>query len=195
MPLLAGCRAYLSPGRRVLQTTPAIPFRSTPTRLQSTSGLARPALRNNRITYASPATPPRFVPLKVTVPAIALATGVFLYNVSDPFRHGILALHRMMVAGEAVVIVGIDYKFTMDFTNRDLKQGDPQDEKERAHRMSALHKRSAERLREMLRKNGGIYIKLVSAIFDGGTLSLGSSNPLRSLLTRFFRNRDNILPA
>ncbi|KAG0004604.1 hypothetical protein BGZ80_004780 [Entomortierella chlamydospora] len=48
----------------------------------------------------------------------------------------------------------------MDFTNRNLKEGDPEDEKERARRMSALHKRSAERLREMLRRNGGIYIKL-----------------------------------
>ncbi|KAF9345652.1 hypothetical protein BGX34_004575 [Mortierella sp. NVP85] len=65
-----------------------------------------------------------------------------------------------MVAGKAVVIVGVDYKYTMDFANRGLKEGDPQDEKERANRMSALHKRSAERLREMLRKNGGIYIKL-----------------------------------
>ncbi|KAI7817296.1 ubiquinone biosynthesis protein [Gamsiella multidivaricata] len=48
----------------------------------------------------------------------------------------------------------------MDFVNRDLKDGNLEDEKERAHRMSALHKRSADRLREMLSKNGGIYIKL-----------------------------------
>ncbi|KAF9957646.1 hypothetical protein BGZ65_001934 [Modicella reniformis] len=65
-----------------------------------------------------------------------------------------------MIAGEAVVVVGIDYKYTLDFVNRDLKQGDQEDEKERACRMSALHKRSADRLQEMLRKNGGIYIKL-----------------------------------
>ncbi|KAF8929605.1 hypothetical protein BGZ58_008827 [Dissophora ornata] len=65
-----------------------------------------------------------------------------------------------MVAGEAVVVVGVDYKYTLDFGNRDLKEGDPEDEQERTRRMSALHKRSAERLREMLRKNGGIYIKL-----------------------------------
>ncbi|KAF8963836.1 hypothetical protein BGZ46_000887 [Entomortierella lignicola] len=66
----------------------------------------------------------------------------------------------MAIAGEAVVIVGADYLYTMDFANRDLKKGDPEDEKERARRMSALHKRSAVRLREMLSKNGGIYIKL-----------------------------------
>ncbi|KAG0306496.1 hypothetical protein BGZ98_002272 [Dissophora globulifera] len=48
----------------------------------------------------------------------------------------------------------------MDFANWDLKEGDPEDDEERKRRMSALHKRSAERLREMLRKNGGIYIKL-----------------------------------
>ncbi|KAF9111711.1 hypothetical protein BGX27_004553 [Mortierella sp. AM989] len=66
----------------------------------------------------------------------------------------------MAIAGEAVVIVGIDYKYTMDITNRDLKKGDPEDERERMRRMSALHKRSAERLREMLSRNGGIYIKL-----------------------------------
>ncbi|KAF9434913.1 hypothetical protein BGZ76_007217 [Entomortierella beljakovae] len=66
----------------------------------------------------------------------------------------------MAIAGEAVVYVGVDYKYTMDFANRDLKEGNPEDDLERMSRMSALHKRSAERLREMLRKNGGIYIKL-----------------------------------
>jgi len=93
-----------------------------------------------------------------------IATGVFLYNVSDTFRHTCLAMHRIMIAGKAVVIIGVDYKVTMDFANRRLKGGDPQDEKERVIYMSALHKRSAERLREMLRKNGGIYIKLVTTM-------------------------------
>ncbi|KAG0359664.1 hypothetical protein BG005_000382 [Podila minutissima] len=103
---------------------------------------------------------PRRIPLLVTVPVVALATGTFLYNVSDSFRHSTLALQRMMIAAEAVVVVGVDYKYSLDFANRDLKEDDPEDEKERLLRRSQLHKRSAERLREMLRVNGGIYIKL-----------------------------------
>ncbi|KAG0093472.1 hypothetical protein BGZ92_005476 [Podila epicladia] len=103
---------------------------------------------------------PRRIPLLVTVPVVTLATGTFLYNVSDSFRHSTLALQRMMIAAEAVVVVGVDYKYSLDFANRDLKEGDPEDEKERLLRKSQLHKRSAERLREMLRVNGGIYIKL-----------------------------------
>jgi len=79
-----------------------------------------------------------------------------------------------MLAAEAVVVVGVDYKYTLDWTNRDLKEGDPIDEQMRLERKSQLHKRSADRMREMLRKNGGIYIKLV------GDHDLG----LSSLLTR-----------
>ncbi|KFH64688.1 atypical/ABC1/ABC1-B protein kinase [Podila verticillata NRRL 6337] len=103
---------------------------------------------------------PRRIPLLVSVPLVALATGTVLYNVSDSFRHSTMALQRMMIAAEAVVVVGVDYKYSLDFANRDLKEDDPEDEKERLLRKSQLHKRSAERLREMLRVNGGIYIKL-----------------------------------
>jgi aarF domain-containing kinase len=91
-----------------------------------------------------------------------MGIGSYLFNISDDFRHNILAVQRVMVAAEAVVVVGADYKYTMDVTNRGLKEGDPEDDAERARRMSALHTRSANRLREMLSKNGGIYIKLVS---------------------------------
>ncbi|KAG0248409.1 hypothetical protein BG011_000105 [Mortierella polycephala] len=69
-------------------------------------------------------------------------------------------MKRYLIAAEAVVVVGVDYKYSLDFANRDLKEGDPEDEKERLLRKSALHTRSAERIREMLRINGGIYIKL-----------------------------------
>lgn len=91
-----------------------------------------------------------------------MGTGVYLYNISDTFRHNVLAVKRVMVAAEAVVVVGVDYKYTMDITNRGLVEGNLEDDAERARRMSALHTRSANRLREMLSKNGGIYIKLVS---------------------------------
>jgi len=96
---------------------------------------------------------------------VALVTGTVLYNVSDSVRHSALALQRMMIAAEAVVVVGVDYKYSLDFANRDLKEGDPEDDEERLLRKSQLHKRSAERLREMLRVNGGIYIKLVRRFY------------------------------
>ncbi|KAF9565642.1 hypothetical protein EC968_004038 [Mortierella alpina] len=158
MPFLNSCRAHLYRNAGLLRTTAPHSFRSSPFRLHSTS--SKPASPSSYDSWSPSVTLPRRVPLKVAVPIAALATGTFLYNVSDSFRHSTLAMKRCMIAGEAVVAVGIDYKYSLDFANRDLQEGNPEDDLERLRRKSALHKRSAERLREMLRKNGGIYIKL-----------------------------------
>ncbi|ORZ26390.1 ABC1 family-domain-containing protein [Lobosporangium transversale] len=91
---------------------------------------------------------------------MALTAGTALYSTSDSFKHHTLAFRRMMLAAEAVVVTGYDYKFSLGYGNRDLKPGDPEDEKERRVRKSRLHKRSAERVMRMMRENGGIYIKL-----------------------------------
>jgi aarF domain-containing kinase len=94
---------------------------------------------------------------------VALVAGTALYSTSDLFRHKALALRRVLLAAEAVVVTGYDYKFTLSYGNRDLKAGDPEDEQERRRRKNKLHKRCAERVMVMMRTNGGIYIKLVSS--------------------------------
>ncbi|KAG0368426.1 ABC1 family-domain-containing protein [Gamsiella multidivaricata] len=79
---------------------------------------------------------------------------------SDSFKHRALAFRRVLLAAEAVVVTGYDYKLSLGHGNRDLKADDPEDELERRRRKSRLHKRSAERVMAMMRENGGIYIKL-----------------------------------
>ncbi|KAF9948618.1 hypothetical protein BGZ72_009495 [Mortierella alpina] len=159
LSLLSSCRGHLYRNTGLLRTPAPHSFRPSHFRLQSTSS-SKPASPSSYDNWSPSIALPRRVPLKVAVPIVALATGTFLYNVSDSFRHSTLAMKRCMIAGEAVVAVGIDYKYSLDFANRDLQEGNPEDDLERLRRKSALHKRSAERLREMLRKNGGIYIKL-----------------------------------
>ncbi|KAF9579040.1 hypothetical protein BGW38_004876 [Lunasporangiospora selenospora] len=124
----------------------------------SSTTASHPAMRHSVPTETSKL--PRRIPLKLVVPAIALASGAVFYNIDDSFKHTMLALKRCLIAGEAVVVVGLDYKYSLDYANRDLKEGDPEDDRERELRKSELHKRSAARLREAMRQNGGIYIKL-----------------------------------
>ncbi|KAG0056838.1 hypothetical protein BGZ83_003132 [Gryganskiella cystojenkinii] len=156
--LIGACRGPMF--RKTLFFSPSSFPRSTSLRLQSTSSSSKPSPASSYANWSPSIALPRRIPLKVAVPVLSLATGVFLFNVSDSFRHSTLALQRVMIAAEAVVVVGVDYKYSLDFANRDLKKGDPADEDIRLQRKSQLHKRSAERIREMLRKNGGIYIKL-----------------------------------
>ncbi|KAG0202206.1 hypothetical protein BGX28_005198 [Mortierella sp. GBA30] len=159
LTVIGSCRTHLYRNNHALsRRTAPLSFRSWHSRFYSSP--SKPSAGSSYENWSPSVALPRRIPLKVAIPVAALATGTFLYNVSDSFRHSTLALKRCMVAGEAVVAVGIDYKYSLDFANRDLREGDPEDERERLRRKSALHKRSAERLREMLRKNGGIYIKL-----------------------------------
>ncbi|KAF9201377.1 hypothetical protein BGZ49_008375 [Haplosporangium sp. Z 27] len=104
--------------------------------------------------------PPRRIPLKVSIPFVTLVAGAALYSTSDPFKYQVLATRRVLLAAEAVIVTGYDYKFSLSYGNRDLKPGDPEDEKERKRRKSKLHKRCAVRVMNMMRENGGIYIKL-----------------------------------
>ncbi|KAF8975684.1 hypothetical protein BGZ46_008924 [Entomortierella lignicola] len=104
--------------------------------------------------------PPRRIPLKVSIPLVTLVAGAALYSTSDSFKYQVLATRRVLLAAEAVIVTGYDYKFSLSYGNRDLKPGDPEDEKERKRRKSKLHKRCAVRVMNMMRENGGIYIKL-----------------------------------
>ncbi|KAF9539638.1 hypothetical protein EC957_005149 [Mortierella hygrophila] len=104
--------------------------------------------------------PGRRFPLKLTIPVAALVAGTALCNTGDTFRHKALAVRRVLLAAEAVIVTGYDYKYSLGYGNRDLDVSDPDDEKERKARRSRLHQRSAERVMRMMRENGGIYIKL-----------------------------------
>ncbi|KAF9290364.1 hypothetical protein BGZ68_007276 [Mortierella alpina] len=103
---------------------------------------------------------PRRVPLKVSLTLASLTTGAFLYYTSDLFKHKTLAVRRVLLAAEAVVVTGYDYKYSLSYGNRDLNKDNAEDETERRIRRRRLHKRSAERVMRMMRENGGIYIKL-----------------------------------
>ncbi|KAG0242556.1 hypothetical protein BGW41_003914 [Actinomortierella wolfii] len=123
--------------------------------------LQRSLSSSSTVTRPPPPTPiTRRIPLALTVPVVALAGGTVLYNTSDSFRHTCMAVQRVARAAKVVVICGLDYKYSLDMGNWDLKEGDPEDEKERLARRSQLHLRSAIRVREALKANGGIYIKL-----------------------------------
>ncbi|ORZ13920.1 ABC1 family-domain-containing protein [Lobosporangium transversale] len=161
MPIFTSCRAQWS--RSTFLHRPRFHF----TQLRYKSIVSSPAGTTLSIGHTNPSSPriarQRF-PLgnKTSACLIALTTGAILYNVNDPFRHVVLALKRMAIAGAAVTFVGIDYKYTMDTLdrNQNFRKGSLEGEAERARHMSELHTRSAVRLREMLRRNGGIYIKL-----------------------------------
>ncbi|KAF9383001.1 hypothetical protein BGX21_001671 [Mortierella sp. AD011] len=103
---------------------------------------------------------PRRIPLKVSIPLVTLVAGAALYGTNDSFRYHTLAARRVLLAAEAVVVTGYDYKFSLGYGNRDLNPDDPEDEIERKRRRRKLHKRCAERVMAMMRENGGIYIKL-----------------------------------
>ncbi|KAF9994296.1 hypothetical protein BGZ80_011532 [Entomortierella chlamydospora] len=103
---------------------------------------------------------PRRIPLKVSIPLVTLVAGAALYGTNDSFKYHTLAARRVLLAAEAVVVTGYDYKFSLGYGNRDLNPDDPEDEKERKRRRRKLHKRCAERVMVMMRENGGIYIKL-----------------------------------
>ncbi|KAF9904252.1 hypothetical protein EC991_002910 [Linnemannia zychae] len=174
----------MSQARPLLSTAAAIALKSrlrtTPLSLLSTSAstsvfsLSAKNLSSfsytHTLRYASSAAAPpasahlqqsrRRFPLKLTIPIVTLVAGTALYNTSDTFRHQALAVRRVLLAAEAVVVTGYDYKYSLGYGNRDLKKGDPEDEVERRARKSRLHKRSAERVMRMMRENGGIYIKL-----------------------------------
>ncbi|KAF9927935.1 hypothetical protein FBU30_002773 [Linnemannia zychae] len=104
-----------------------------PVRCASTSVTSTPLLQRHRF------------PLKLTVPITALVAGTALYNTSDSFRHRALAVRRVLLAAEAVVVTGYDYKYSLGYGNRDLDKDNPEHEKERKLRKSRLHQRSAER--------------------------------------------------
>lgn len=176
MPLLRPALSSMAPhwGRHLARATkmPTIlrsPLAPAQSHIRFSSHSSKPTSTSTSLPPLNATFPsitlPRRIPLLVTVPVVALVTGTVIYNVSDSVRHSALALQRMMIAAEAVVVVGVDYKYSLDFANRDLKEGDPEDDEERLLRKSQLHKRSAERLREMLRVNGGIYIKLVRRFY------------------------------
>lgn len=163
-PLLSTVAAIALKPR--LRTLPASLLSQPKATAATTSLFSQTSLRfassfssSGKVPLAAPLRQRRF-PLKLTVPVAALVTGTALYNTSETFRHEVLAVRRVLLAAEAVVVTGYDYKYSLGYGNRDLNKDDPEDEKERRARRSRLHQRSAERGMTMMRENGGVYIKL-----------------------------------
>ncbi|GAA96334.1 hypothetical protein E5Q_03000 [Mixia osmundae IAM 14324] len=84
--------------------------------------------------------------------AIVLSVGFVAYETVRPFRLFTLAIGRCTLVGIAVGHCIVDYKllFRRTFT----------DKEERHQAYEACHKKCAERILEVLKTNGGIYIKL-----------------------------------
>lgn len=106
---------------------------------------------------------PRFVLLPLPSRLLTLtalgATSIVAYYTYDPFRHFCAAVTRCSRAGWVGATIAADYKWSL------RKSRKFENEEERRKAKSAVHKRSAVRVYEALKKNGGIYIKLVSGIY------------------------------
>ncbi|KAK4056946.1 hypothetical protein OIO90_001846 [Microbotryomycetes sp. JL221] len=87
---------------------------------------------------------------------LTLAALVLLYNVFAPFRHLLIAADRCARVGWAVLWCIVDYKLLF------RKEWDQTEEgrKQRHEDYESTHWKCAVRIREVLKKNGGIYIKL-----------------------------------
>ncbi|KAI9032462.1 ABC1 family-domain-containing protein [Hyaloraphidium curvatum] len=84
-----------------------------------------------------------------------LAVPLFLYFSEHPKAKTVtVALTRSMRAAQAVVAIMLDYKLSLRKGPADIGQ------EEYDNRKSDCHKRSAMRLYEMARRNGGVFIKL-----------------------------------
>ncbi|GAA6023884.1 hypothetical protein JCM10207_000517 [Rhodosporidiobolus poonsookiae] len=88
--------------------------------------------------------------------AFSIAAFVAAYELSTPFRHGVIAVQRCATIGSAVVLGVLDYKRLFRQEWPDTDEG--RDARHRAY--EETHWKAARRLSETLRELGGIYIKL-----------------------------------
>ena len=137
-------------------------------------------LHDLRLRFAATKPPSRSIILLLSLISTALALYA-TYNLSSDVRRVTIAAERCGRIGTAVVLCIIDYK--MLFYNTDALPGTAS----RHDAYEACHLRCAERIRDVLKKNGGIYIKLgnyspsaISVIWADTTKQANIS--LRSLL-------------
>lgn len=93
--------------------------------------------------------------LAATVLAVLAALFV-LYHTVPPFRRLVIAADRCSRVGWAVLRCIIDYKILFRGSWPDTPEG----KQERHEAYETCHHNCAVRIREVLKKNGGIYIKL-----------------------------------
>ncbi|KAM0790557.1 hypothetical protein ACM66B_004426 [Microbotryomycetes sp. NB124-2] len=98
--------------------------------------------------------PTRYSLLAVIV--IAAGVGTVMYHVFAPFRHLVIAADRCLRVGWAVFWCIVDYKVLFRKEWPDTPEGKQQ----RHEDYENTHSKCAVRIREVLKKNGGIYIKL-----------------------------------
>ncbi|GAA6057204.1 hypothetical protein NBRC10513_000774 [Rhodotorula toruloides] len=87
---------------------------------------------------------------------LALAAFVTAYNLSVSFRHGVIAVERCTTIAWAVMRAIIDYKLLFRKSWPETEEG----MKQRHDDYENTHWTAAVRLREALKKLGGVYIKL-----------------------------------
>ncbi|ORX86029.1 ubiquinone biosynthesis protein [Basidiobolus meristosporus CBS 931.73] len=83
------------------------------------------------------------------------AVGGVTYHTYDPFRYLTDGLVRCARSGWVGAVVIVDYKWTLRH-----EPVTPEEEVKHKQLKSQVHKRSAEKILEVLKKNAGIYIKL-----------------------------------
>lgn len=87
---------------------------------------------------------------------LALAVFITAYNLSISFRHGVIAVERCATIAWAVVRAIIDYKLLFRKSWPETEEG----LKQRHEDYENTHWTAAVRLREALKKLGGVYIKV-----------------------------------
>ncbi|EJU04280.1 ABC1-domain-containing protein [Dacryopinax primogenitus] len=146
-------RRYLTSSVPVCQWSTYAPIPRSAARCLARSTRRRPLVRANSTASDSSEAPKR--PLWRQPPFIFLVlslTGVTLYHTNKPFRHTLLAVQRCSIFGIAVAASIIDYKITLNssyYTPEEMFDA-----------YSRCHKRSALRVLQALKTNGGIYIKM-----------------------------------
>jgi hypothetical protein len=107
-----------------------------------------------------PPAPPSKRSKALRILTVLVGTSIVLFITSqyhEPTRHLILAVQRCQRIGVAVLLSVVDYKrhFARKYAN----------EEEEYEGLRQCHLRSARRILEVLKRNGGIYIKLVCSPF------------------------------
>jgi aarF domain-containing kinase len=116
---------------------------------------------------------------------VLVALGIGAYNFVEPFRHFTIAVQRCTRVGFAVFGCIIDYKLL--FRKAWPGEDDPaaanyREAREARHQAySDCHRRCAERILAVLKRNGGIYVKLGQHLSSVQLIPLEWSSTMRPL--------------
>ncbi|TIB57611.1 hypothetical protein E3P78_04151 [Wallemia ichthyophaga] len=113
------------------------------------------------------------LPTSIIVLLIFLPSSFILYNTSDTFKHTSLAAQRCARCAQAFVANATDYKLTLGRTYAS--------DDEKWDSLAGCHKRCAERVLNVLKANGGVFIKLGQHISSVALLPLEWTSTMRPL--------------